>query len=78
VETPLLTVEQVASQAAQVPLPPQPAPRLPDLTADAAEILVVQHVKLGVLMVDAVRRTAIVAPQPTSEYDVKGGTLKGL
>lgn len=38
----------------------------------------VPHVKLGVLMVDAVRPTAIVAPKPTSEYDVKGGTLKGL
>jgi len=67
VETPLLTVEQVASRAAQVPFPPRRAPQLPDLTADAAEILVVQHVKLGALMVDAVRHTAIVAPHRTSE-----------
>ncbi len=77
-ETPLLTVEQVASQVAQLPLPQLPAPQLPDLMADAAEILAVQHVKLGALTVDVVRHTAIVAPQPTSKYDVKGGILKGL
>jgi len=73
----MLTVQQVASQAAQLPLP-QPTPQLPDLTAVAAQILVVQHVKLVALMVDAVLHTAIAAPQPTSKYDVRGETLKGV
>lgn len=69
VVTPLLTVEQVVSQAAlPPPLPRQPARPLPDLMVDVGKISAVQRVKQEDLTVDAVRPTATVAQRLTSEY----------
>ena len=65
--TPLLTVEQVVSQDAHPPLPSL-VRLLLDRTADAGQLSVVQHVKPVDHTADAVRRMAIVAQRPTSQY----------
>ena len=69
--TPLLTVEQVASQDAHQPVPPCPVVRLLGLTVDAGPPLVAQPAKLVDRMADAVHRTATVAQQPISQYPIK-------
>ena len=60
-------MEQVVSQDAHPPLPSL-VRLLLDRTADAGQLSVVQHVKPVDHTADAVRRMAIVAQRPTSQY----------